>query len=98
MQSACAIETVEKVDTSEKVDLDNFKVMDWLRSPDERRVGLELYEKVVKPIVRERSDNAYSRMLARRHSLSLILATSLHWLMNRRTRRLRHYPQLPELP
>lgn len=44
MQSACAIETVEKVDTSEKVDLDNFNVMDWLRSPDERRVGAKIVE------------------------------------------------------
>jgi len=36
-----------------------------------RRVGLELYDKVVKPIVRERSDNAYSRMLAGRHNFHL---------------------------
>ena len=44
MQSACAIETVPKADEKENVDLDNFKVMDWLRSPDERRVGVKIVE------------------------------------------------------
>jgi hypothetical protein len=46
MQSACATEKVEKsiVDKKENVDLDDLNLIEWLRSPNEKRIGAAIVE------------------------------------------------------
>lgn len=46
MQPACSIDNVEKsiVGKLENVDLDDFNVVEWLRSPDEKRIGAAIVE------------------------------------------------------